>query len=65
MVEKENMESVDELGDVVFCNACQMIAVWIQSQLKQMKTKDKVLRYVTEVISSLGNSILSLVLTVE
>ena len=52
MVEKEKMESVEEVGDVVFCNACEMIAVWIQSQLKQMKTKDKVLRYVTEVICS-------------
>ncbi|CBI39670.3 hypothetical protein VitviT2T_020762 [Vitis vinifera] len=53
VVEKEKMESVEEVGDVVFCNACEMIAVWIQSQLKQMKTKDKVLRYVTELCGSL------------
>lgn len=40
--------SVDESAS---CTFCEMIVFWIQVQLKQQKTKEKVFRYVHEVVS--------------
>jgi phytepsin len=35
--------------DDLLCTACEMTVIWIQSQLRQKGTKDKVLQYVNEV----------------
>lgn len=45
MVEEENKE----VGDTALCTACEMLVVWVQNQLKQKGTKEKVLNYVNEV----------------
>lgn len=37
-------------ADSALCSACEMMVIWIQNQLKQQGTKDKVLNYVNEVI---------------
>ncbi|KAK9293230.1 hypothetical protein L1049_021220 [Liquidambar formosana] len=52
VVEKENKEN-SSLGDSVLCTACEMTVVWMQNQLKQKETKDKVLNYVNELCESL------------
>lgn len=36
-------------GDDLLCTACEMSVIWIQTQLRQKGTKDKVLQYVNEV----------------
>ena len=48
MVEKENMKGILPKDDLL-CTACEMTVIWIQSQLRQKGTKDKVLQYVIEV----------------
>ncbi|XWS58047.1 hypothetical protein CRYUN_Cryun08bG0001600 [Craigia yunnanensis] len=50
VVEKENMEGLSA-GDKLLCTACQMTVIWIQNQLRQKETKDRVLNYVHEVIN--------------
>ncbi|XVF31531.1 hypothetical protein REPUB_Repub16aG0153700 [Reevesia pubescens] len=52
VVDKENMEGLSA-GDKVLCTACQMTVIWIQNQLRQKETKDKVLDYVNELCQSL------------
>jgi len=49
MVQNRTWEgsSVDESA---FCTFCEMIVFWIQVQLKQEKTKEKVFKYVNEVV---------------
>lgn len=49
VVDKKNMEGLSA-GDKVLCTACEMTVIWIQSQLRQKETKDRVLNYVNEVI---------------
>jgi phytepsin len=39
--------SVDESA---FCTFCEMIVYWVEVQLKQEKTKEKVFKYVNEVV---------------
>lgn len=48
MVEKENRKGVSPEDDLL-CAACEMTVIWIQNQLRQKGTKDKVLKYVNEV----------------
>ena len=45
------METVIGNGDNAACTFCEMIAFWIQVQLKEHKAKEKVFQYVNEVIS--------------
>lgn len=45
-VDKENSK------DSMLCTSCEMIAFWIQIQLKQQKAKDSVFDYVNQVESS-------------
>lgn len=52
VVEKENMDGVST-ADSALCSACEMMVIWIQNQLKQQGTKDKVLNYVNELCESL------------
>ena len=48
MVEKENGEE-SSVGDNPLCTACEMLVVWVQNQLKQKGTKERILNYVNEV----------------
>lgn len=38
------------MDESTFCTFCEMIVFWIQVQLKQEKTKEKVFKYVNEVV---------------
>ncbi|OIV98330.1 hypothetical protein TanjilG_16657 [Lupinus angustifolius] len=40
-----------------FCSFCNMIVVWIQTQLKQSNLKDKILKYVDELCERLPNPV--------
>lgn len=51
MVEKENRK-VSSPGDDISCTFCEMAVIWIQNQLREKGTKDKVLKYVNEVTYS-------------
>ncbi|KDO45252.1 hypothetical protein CISIN_1g010486mg [Citrus sinensis] len=51
VVEKENVSA----GDSAVCSACEMAVVWVQNQLKQKQTKEKVLSYINELCDSLPN----------
>lgn len=51
MIEKENRKG-SLPGDDLLCTACEMTVIWIQNQLRQKGTKDKVLKYVNEVTYS-------------
>jgi len=49
VINKENSrKSSDGLHDGM-CSACEMTVVWIQNQLKQNMTKDRIISYVNEV----------------
>ncbi|KAJ4721763.1 Aspartic proteinase [Melia azedarach] len=52
VVEKENMEGLSA-GDTALCTACEMTVIWVQNQLRQKQTKEKVLSYVNELCESL------------
>ncbi|GAA0154531.1 aspartic protease [Lithospermum erythrorhizon] len=51
VVDKENGAST--VHDSALCTACEMAVVWMQSQLKQQGTKEKVLEYVNQLCESL------------
>lgn len=51
MVEKGNRK-VSSPGDDLSCTLCEMAVIWIQNQLREKETKDKVLKYVDEVTYS-------------
>ncbi|XP_030956954.1 aspartic proteinase-like isoform X1 [Quercus lobata] len=52
VVGRENM-NVSLPGDDLLCTACEMTVIWVQTQLRQKGTKDKVLQYVNELCDSL------------
>ncbi|KAF8387600.1 hypothetical protein HHK36_026253 [Tetracentron sinense] len=52
MVEKENREG-SLAGDTFMCTACEMTVVWVQNQLKQKETKEKIFKYVNELCENL------------
>lgn len=52
VVEKENRKGVLPEDDLL-CTACEMTVIWVQNQLRQKGTKDKVLKYVNELCESL------------
>lgn len=47
VVERETEGS--SVGEAPLCTACEMAVVWMQNQLKQEQTKEKVLEYVNQV----------------
>lgn len=49
MVDKESSDSSSEGLHDGMCSACEMAVVWMQSQLKQNATKDRVISYANEV----------------
>ena len=48
VVDKENAKLSNGVGDAG-CSACEMAVVWIQSQLRQNMTQERILDYVNEV----------------
>ncbi|KAL3515863.1 hypothetical protein ACH5RR_022765 [Cinchona calisaya] len=49
----ENKEEGASVGESPMCTACEMAVVWIQNQLKQKGTKEKVLAYVNQLCESI------------
>lgn len=52
VVERENREE-SAPGDDLLCTACEMAVIWMQNQLREKGTKEKVLKYVNELCESL------------
>lgn len=48
VVDKNRGKSSGVLHDAS-CSACEMAVVWMQNQLKQNQTQDRILNYVNEV----------------
>lgn len=38
------------MNESALCTFCEMVVFWIQMQINQQKTKEKVFKYVNEVI---------------
>jgi len=53
VVDKENAKLSNGVGDAA-CSACEMAVVWIQSQLRQNMTQERILNYVNEVTNKLS-----------
>ncbi|XP_059313378.1 cyprosin-like [Lycium ferocissimum] len=51
VVERETEGS--SVGEAPLCTACEMAVVWMQNQLKQKETKERVLEYVDQLCSKL------------
>ncbi|XVE80681.1 hypothetical protein DITRI_Ditri15bG0000100 [Diplodiscus trichospermus] len=56
VVENETSQG-SPMGETAPCAFCEMIVFWIQVQLKQQKTKEKVLKHVTQLCENLPNPI--------
>eukprot|EP00268_Persea_americana_P026817 TRINITY_DN2633_c0_g1_i1.p1 TRINITY_DN2633_c0_g1~~TRINITY_DN2633_c0_g1_i1.p1 ORF type:complete len:511 (-),score=82.13 TRINITY_DN2633_c0_g1_i1:288-1820(-) len=52
VVESKNREK-SSVGESALCSACEMAVVWIQNQLKQNQTKERILNYVNELCERL------------
>ncbi|XP_027114960.1 aspartic proteinase oryzasin-1-like [Coffea eugenioides] len=52
VVDEENKEEAS-VGESPMCTACEMAVVWMQNQLKQQGTKEKVLAYVNQLCESI------------
>lgn len=48
VVDENNHKSSAGLSDAM-CSACEMTVVWMQNQLKQNQTQDRILDYVNQV----------------
>ena len=48
VVDQENVKSSNGVGDAA-CSACEMAVVWIQSQLRQNMTQERILDYINDV----------------
>ncbi|KAH7571251.1 hypothetical protein JRO89_XS04G0009500 [Xanthoceras sorbifolium] len=48
VVDKEDNQG-SSVGESALCSVCEMTVIWIQNQLKQKATKEKVISYVNEV----------------
>nr|KYP71680.1 Aspartic proteinase oryzasin-1 [Cajanus cajan] len=61
VTEKEQTELTAK--DTPLCSSCQMLVLWIQNQLRQKATKDRVFNYVNQLCESLpspsGESVIS------
>ncbi|XP_019093418.1 PREDICTED: aspartic proteinase A2-like [Camelina sativa] len=54
VVDKENMKSSSSLRDAG-CLPCEMAVVWIQSQLRQNMTQERIVNYVNEICERMPN----------
>lgn len=52
MVDENEGKSSDGLRDAM-CSACEMTVVWMQNQLRQNQTKERIINYINEVTKSL------------
>ncbi|KAL0654201.1 hypothetical protein Bca4012_096892 [Brassica carinata] len=52
VVDKENAKSSSGVGDAA-CSACEMAVVWIQSQLRQNMTQERILDYINDLCERL------------
>ncbi|KAJ4896833.1 Aspartic proteinase A1 [Raphanus sativus] len=52
VVDKENAKSSNGVGDAA-CSACEMAVVWIQSQLRQNMTQERILDYINDLCERL------------
>ena len=48
MVDENAGKSSDGLRDAM-CPACEMMVVWMQNQLRQNQTKERIMNYINEV----------------
>ncbi|KMT04132.1 hypothetical protein BVRB_8g185820 [Beta vulgaris subsp. vulgaris] len=55
VVDKESSDSSSEGLHDGMCSACEMAVVWMQSQLKQNATKDRVISYANELCDRVPN----------
>ncbi|RYR02031.1 hypothetical protein Ahy_B06g080879 isoform A [Arachis hypogaea] len=59
----EKVQSEVSAKDTPLCSSCQMLVIWIQNQLSQKNTKDRVFNYVNQLCESLpspsGESVIS------
>ncbi|CAM8979709.1 unnamed protein product [Rhodiola kirilowii] len=53
VVEKQNMENFTVAANPATCAACKLAVAWIQKQLRNEETKDKVLSYASKLCESL------------
>ncbi|EOY06950.1 Aspartic proteinase oryzasin-1 isoform 2 [Theobroma cacao] len=56
VVENKTREG-SPIGETALCTFCEMIVFWIQVQLKQQKTKEKVFKHVNQLCENLPNPI--------
>lgn len=59
VVDKENTKSPSGFRDAG-CPACEMAVVWMQSQLKQNMTQERIMNYISEVTRSFQPTIVFL-----
>jgi len=52
VVDQENVKSSNGVGDAA-CSACEMAVVWIQSQLRQNMTQERILDYINDLCERL------------
>lgn len=48
MVDENAGKSFGGLGDAM-CSVCEMTVVWMQNQLRQNQTKERIMNYINEV----------------
>ncbi|KAI4332064.1 hypothetical protein L6164_017003 [Bauhinia variegata] len=52
VTEKEQREELSA-RDSALCSSCEMLVIWVQNQLRQKATKEKVLNYINQLCESL------------
>lgn len=57
MVDKQKEED-SSLNQDVLCTACEMAVVWIENQLRENQTKERMLAYANEVVCFMHSPIL-------
>lgn len=51
MVDDENLDDSQQTRESPLCTLCDMIVFWVQVQLKQRNTRERILNYIDEVIN--------------
>ncbi|XP_057431721.1 aspartic proteinase [Lotus japonicus] len=54
VVDKNERKSFGDFRDAT-CSACEMAVVWIQNQLKQNQTQDRIMNYINELCDKMPN----------
>ncbi|XP_058082821.1 aspartic proteinase-like [Magnolia sinica] len=53
VVEEKLSDAEDSVGQDVLCTACELAVVWIENQLRENQTKDRILNYVNQLCERL------------